>query len=361
MSKNNDITPLPSEPPPPPTLIIHNAVVQKIDCKGNSLGSPYYETREDDIQAYLTGIIRDVVNNTKSQAFKFAAEVCEVRGLIDELMTDNFRSSAIALGTRLLNCEVYVQRKMEKITTVREGSLLCAHFSLGNKEFITLIKIDHAGFLNETNLRKASGLPEKQRAQKCATFSVIEGELDPTIVISDSSTSITEYWWNAYLTLVALSSPERNTQAAFTAIEKLLKTKVQPKSQSDYWTLRNAFVSYFTTRPQCIFPDMIDEIIGGYTPNSSEIEISSLVTAAKQLPEKDKGFDTHFVIAPKIISARIKKQIKLAENVDLRITGKINNFENLFDTGNDGRKYLKIYSDEGYDAFHKEELTDDPQ
>ena len=357
----NDGSVVPASATPSAPLTIFNAVIQKVDCKGNVLGTPYYQTSEEDIRVYLTGLIRDLVKNTRSQSFKFANENCEVKELVSLLATDSFQLAAIELSQRLLGCEVVVQQKMTNFTSLREGSLLCAHFQLSDKEFVILVKIDHAGFLNETTLRKASGLPERQRAQKCATFSVVDGELDASVVISDSSPVITEYWWNAYLLLVALSSPERNTQAAFNAVEKLLKTKVQTKSPSDYWTLRNAVVSYFTTRPQCIFPDMIDEVIGGYVPDSDEIVISDLVEAAKLLPQKDKGFDTHFVIAPKIISAKIKKQIKLAENVDLRIMGKVNNFKDLFDTGNDGRKYLKIYSDEGYDAFHRKDDVDDTQ
>lgn len=342
-------------------LTIFNAVVQKIDCKGNILGAPYYETSEEDIRAYLTGIIRDVVKNARSQAFKFASENCVVKGLVDDLCTDKFKIAANQFGQRLLDCEVTVQEKMSGFTNLREGSLLCAHFDISGKTFVILVKIDHAGFLNEATLRKASGLPEKQRAQKCATFTLLDGEIEPTVVISDSSPAITEYWWNAFLTLTALSSPERNTLSAFSAVEKLLKSKVQPKSQSDYWTLRNAFVSYFTTRQQCIFPEMIDEIMGGYAADNDEIDIPKLVEAAKLLPQKDKGFDSHFNIVPKIISAKIKKQIKLAENVDLRIMGKINDLKSLFDTGYDGRKYLKIYSDEGYEAFHRKESLDDPE
>ncbi|WP_312245783.1 nucleoid-associated protein [Stutzerimonas nitrititolerans] len=347
--------------PEPAILQIYNAVVQKVDPKSNSLGEPYYETSAEDIRVYLTGLLRDLVKSPRSQNYKFAAEVCEVKDNIDKLLTKEFRSAALYLSGRLLGCEFFVQNKMRGFTELREGSLLCTHFGLAGKEYIILVKVDHADFLNEVTLRKASGLPEKQRAQKCATFTVVDGELEPTVVISDSSSVITEYWWNAYLTLVALSSPERNTLAAFNAVEKLLKSKVQSKSPSDYWTLRNAVVSYFTTRPQCIFPDMIDEVIGGYVPDNDEIVIADLVEAAKKLPEKDKGFDTHFVIVPKIISAKIKKQIKLAENVDLRIMGKVTNFKELFDTGNDGRKYLKIYSDEGYDAFHKKESFDDSE
>jgi hypothetical protein len=83
------------------------------------------------------------------------------------------------------------------------------------------------------------------------------------------------------------------------------------------------------------------------------LDMTKLVQEAKLLPTKYE-FDSHFAIVPHIISNKIKRQIRLAENLDLRINGEIENYEKMFATGDDnGRKYLKIYSSEGYDAFKK--------
>jgi hypothetical protein len=342
-------------------LTIFNAVVQKVDCKGQILGSPFYRTNEKDIKTYLTGVIRSVVNIPRSQRFQFCGKGFDSKSAIEILAGIAFKVEALELTKRLLECEIVVQKKIVGLSELREGSLLCAHFKLGEQESVMLVKIDHAGYLNELTLQRTSGLPEKQRAQKCATFSIVAGVADPTVVISDSNSTLTEYWWGSFLNLESLSSPRQNTLRAFKAVESLLKTKIEKKSPSDYWTLRNAFVSYFTTRPQCIFDEMIDDVMGGYSAHDSDLDMTKIIAEARELPKK-KDFDSHFSIAPDVISNKIKRQIRLGQNLDLRITGEISDFEKTFDTGDDdGRKYLKIYSDEGYAAFHKGDDYDDFQ
>ena len=342
-------------------LQIFNAVVQKVDCRGETLGTPFYKVNETDIREYLVGIIRSVVNISRSQRFQFCASGYDSKTAIQALTGSTFKEQAIAITQRLLECEIATQKKISGLNQLREGSLLCAHFRLGEGEFVILVKIDHAGYLDEITLQRTAGLPEKQRAQKCATFSVVSGDVDATVVISDSNNSLTEYWWGGFLNLESLSNPQQNTLRAFKAIESLLKTKVEKISKSDYWTLRNAFVSYFTTRPECIFDQMVDDIMGGYSAHDANLDMSKLLADAKELPVKKK-FDSHFSIAPDVINNKIKRQIRLGQNLDLRITGEISNFENTFDTGDDdGRKYLKIYSDEGYAAFNKGDGYDDIQ
>jgi len=338
---------------PKRAMVTHNSALQKVQLNDHSLGEPYYENNETDLRYYLTRLLEDIIDNTRSQTFKLD-DKSVVKELIEKLRGGEFNSAAVAITERLLSCEIEKQDQLGRFTKLRDGSLLCCHFTVNGEEHIVLVKVDHADFLNEATLMRSAGLPEKQRAQKCATFKVIDGQLDSIVVISDSSPLLTEYWWNAFLCLTQLSSPETNTLKSFLAVESLLKNRVQSKSKTDYWTLRNSLVGYYTTREQCSFPDMIDELFNGYKPDSQNVSMEALIAEAKDLPKKGKGFDTLFSIAPKIIKARIKRQINLAENVDLRITGEINDFAGMFDTGEDaGRKYLKIYSEQGYEAFHR--------
>lgn len=339
---------------PQEKLELYNTAIQKVDIPNAKLGDAIYKTSEEDIKKYLTGLIREILKHNRSQSFKLE-ENGEIGSLIAGLTTGDFQKNALALTGRLLNCEVDLQSELGKFTTIRSGSLFCSHFKLNESEFVLVVKIDHAGFLNEDTLKRVAGLPEKHRAQKCATFQFTDGQLDPTVIITDSSAAITEYWWSTYLSLTALSSPQLNTMKAFSAVERLLTSKVKSKSNSDYWNLRNALVGYFTTRGECSYSDMIHELFSSYEPDSVDISMGSLIKEAQLLPsKKDDGFDTHFTLVPSVINARIKRQIRLAPNVDLRINGQINDFDRMFSTGDDGRKFLKIYSDEGYSAFHRE-------
>ncbi|WP_162864076.1 nucleoid-associated protein [Pseudomonas viridiflava] len=355
--KVEDASPSDGNSQPVERLKIYNAVIQKVDIPNARVGDPFYRTSEADIKEYLTGLFKDILKHSRSQTFELQNSSV-VGALVAKLASVNFKTAAAEITKRLLDCEVKVQATLGNFTTVKSGSLLCAHFELDDNEFILVVKIDHAGFLNEDTLKRASGLPEKHRAQKCATFKVVGGVLEETAIVTDSAPSITEYWWNTYLTLTPLSTPEVNTVRAFTAIEGLLANKVKPKSKSDYWTLRNALVGYFTTREQCSYPDMVQELFGAYKPDNPELSMPELVAEANRLPSRRvDGFDTLFQLAPSVINAKIKRQIRLRHNVDLRITGEVTNIEKVFSTGEDSvGKYLKIYSDEGYAAFHR---TDD--
>lgn len=340
-------------------LEIYNAAIQKVDIPNNILGNPFYRTTEADIKHYLSGLIKDIVANKRSQNFKIDTDG-EVGKLVYGLTSADFQTNATKLTGKLLECEVKLQGDLGKFTTVRSGSLFCCHFKLKDEICVLIVKVDHADFLNEDTMIKAAGLPSKHRAQKCAIFRVTETGLSESVIIMDSSTSITEYWWQTYLTLTALSCPQINTLRAFTAVEELLANKVKPKSKSDYWTLRNALVGYFTTRPQCSYPDMVDELFGAYKPDSLDVSMPELITAANFFPtRKIDGFDTHFELTPSVINAKIKRQIKLSPNVDLRINGEVDDIKNFFATGiENGRKFLKIYSDEGYTAFNRKDGED---
>jgi hypothetical protein len=344
----------------PNQLKIFNAAIQKIDVHNQTLGDPFYRTAETDIKNYLTGLIDELLKNKRNQSFKIET-AGEVGKLVKGLSTTKFKEFSEGLSERLLNLEVNVQTQLGKFTTLRSGSLFCCHFQLDEKACLLIVKVDHADFINETTFIKDTGLPAKHRAQKCAIFELINGALAETVIIIDSAPAVTEYWWKDFLTLTALSSPQINTLRAFTAVEGLLAAKVKPKSKSDYWTLRNALVGYFTTRPQCSYPDMVNELFSAYKPDNPDVSMPEFIVAANLLPSKKiDGFDTHFDLTPSVINAKIKRQIKLSHNVDLRITGEVEDIKNFFSTGEEnGRKFLKIYSEEGYNAFNRKESDDD--
>lgn len=334
-------------------LSLLNASIHKIDINQQDVSLPFADMSKEDLKKYIENVISEVVKSPKSQKFKFDDEFSKIPEIIKSLVTEDFTSNSTLIARKLHTCEIAAQLKYKAITELREGSLLCAHLILDSQEFMLMVKIDHANFLDDIQYTKTTGLPEKQRAQKTATIEIISGELDTTVIISDSGTKITEYWWKDFLNLLPLSSAEKNTEKAFRALEALLIRKLKDKSQCDFWTLRNAAVSYFTTRQNCIFPDMIDELLDGFEPDDKTLKLGKLKEDAKKLPES-KDFDSHFVIVKSVIKARIKKQIRLAENLELQIKGEIPGYDKLFSTGEDTTgKFLKIYSDTGYEVFHK--------
>lgn len=340
-------------------LTITSINIHKIDIQNNQVSKPYNELTNREIKSYVEEIIFEVIKSNRTQSYKFDEKYSKLPEVIKSLSTESFDSSSTDLAAKLLSCEVAAQERYKSITEIRKGSLLSVHFEAISREFLLLVKIDHASFFDETEYTKKTGLPEKQRAQKSALFELISGELNPTVIVSDSSQKITDYWYRDFLSLIPLSSNEKNTEDAFKAVETLLTRKLSKRSPSDYWTLRNATVSYFATRSECIFPEMINELFSGFEPDDKTINIQEIISEALELPGK-KGFDSHFSIIKNVIKARVKKQIRLAENLELQIKGEIPDYDRVFSTGEDGSgKYLKIYSEHGYQEFKRNRESQD--
>ncbi|ASV35971.1 hypothetical protein CI807_07165 [Pseudomonas sp. NS1(2017)] len=338
----------------PQVIKILNTSIFEISLENDRLSAPYKNPKKEEIQTYIKELASGILKNHKGQEHRFSSENCEMSTLSKKLTTSNFDVASRQTAERLHRVERITQEKLKKITTLRKGSLLQSHIELYDEIYVLFFKIDHAGFLDE-NFDWKVGLPEKQIAQKSAILKISDSIIEQ-IWVGDSNAKISEYWWRDFLELVPLSSPETNTKSAFIAIEKLLISAVKKLSNSDFWTLRNAIVSYFRTSQHFQIKALIDQTLTSYTPDSSEVNMQKLIADVNALPEKS-AFDPQFEIAPNIIKAKIKKQIVLAENLELRITGEIKNHDETFDTGedDDGRKFLKIYSEEGYNEFHKQE------
>ncbi|RZI21165.1 hypothetical protein EUX53_17480 [Pseudomonas orientalis] len=353
-AENTNIAEGTDEEPTPAIINILNTSIFEISLEKTQLSAPYKNPKKKEIQTYIKELAGSMLKNHKGQEHRFVSERCEMSTLSNKLITSNFESASRQTAERLHRVERATQEKLQKITTLRKGSLLQSHIELYDETYILFFKIDHAGFLDE-NFDWKVGLPEKQIAQKSAILKVSDSIIEQ-IWVGDSNAKISEYWWRDFLELVPLSSPETNTKSAFVAIEKLLISTVKKVSNSDYWTLRNALVSYFRTNQNFQIQSLVDQAFTSYTPDSSEINMQKLIADISALPTKSR-FDPQFEIAPNIIKAKIKKQINLADNLELRITGEIKNHDETFDTGEDadGRKFLKIYSEEGYNEFHKQD------
>lgn len=339
---------------PPIAVAILNTEIYEIDISKDDLLDPYSNPNKPEITNFIKELARDVLETHKGQGHKFSSETCEISNLIKALTSKNFKQASRSVAKRLHRIEKKSQQKLKNFTTLRKGSLLQSHIVISDETYLIFFKIDHAGFLDE-NFDWKLGLPEKQRAQKSVIFKIENLDVDQ-IWVGDTNAKISEYWRDEFLELTALSTPEQNTKQAFDALDKLLSQDVKPTSNSDYWTLRNAIVSYFRTNESCIFNNLIDSILTTYQPDSSELKIKDLIEKSKKLPEK-YNFDQQFNIAASAIKAKIKKQINLTTNLELRITGEIPNYEKVFhaDEEADGRKFLKIYSEAGYNEFHKED------
>jgi hypothetical protein len=218
-----------------------------------------------------------------------------------------------------------------------------------------IIKIDNSEYLDEDNLDLKSGLPtSKSRLQKAAVITFTPEHTVDEVIVSDSKSTITAYWYLSFLMAEQLQDSETNTKNAFYAIDNLLTKEVKKVSPVDYWFLRNEILNHFRNEDSLAYDELVDKV-KAHKPETDEFKekFESFVDKFENLPTKaPKPFDTQFDLVPTAIKARISKKVFLDINFELRINGEIDDLKSrIFAEQDDKGKFIKIYSDKGYDEF----------
>jgi hypothetical protein len=100
--------------------------------------------------------------------------------------------------------------------------------------------------------------------------------------------------------------------------------------------------------------DFIDNAIGNYLPFDSELDMTVLKSKITELPTKQRSqFDNQFNIIKQKIKARFHDTVRLTDQIDLRIKEDYPENTIVSEIGDDGLKYVKIKSEEGYKYFKK--------
>ncbi len=319
---------------------------QKLTLTGSTTG----------LEAYAELVLKELLTSERSRNYQFTDmdELVPSQLLrFDGMTTAEWLESAHKIAKKLHSVEESVQQRIKHINDVSSGGLLQLKIIHDNTLKYAVVKIDENDFLDEQTLELKSGLPAKTRIQKAALAS-ISGNSITELVLIDSKAKITEYWYLHFLVAKELNSSESNTLNAFSAIDHFLVTEVKKKSPADYFHLRNEVVCYFRNEDGFAFDEIVD-IFSKQKVENNELksEFPELIEKFKSLPnKKTKPFDTQFDIKPDVIKARIRRTIVLDTNFELRLNGEVDDIRNkIIPEKDSGGKYLKIYSDTGYDTF----------
>jgi hypothetical protein len=278
-------------------------------------------------------------------------------------------SKKIAL--RLLEKEQTVQKRILRLNQkVQRGGLIISHFENNGENFICIIKVHYIDFYEESTFEENTGLPKKDVVLKTCINKLDNNQLSNNFYLSDSTKTKGEegarFWWDDFLELKTQFTDKDNTKKSFEKFDELLKKDFYNENKEDYWYLRNNLVSYYQTEEQFKINDLIDRTMGNLDLNilenkdqdEKDIYENKLKEKFQSLSHNKNGkrlFDTEFIIDSKEIKARIKRKIPLIPNVNLEINGKIENIKNAIITGKDEsqnqRKFIKIYTENGYDTF----------
>ena len=158
-----------------------------------------------------------------------------------------------------------------------------------------------------------------------------------------------KYWHNDFLEVVEQHSDAKNTKTAFEAIDSVLKRKVKKHSERDYFLLRNTLIQRMKI-PQLIkYDEFIRGLIVGYVPDERELDMDSILQKLLDLPDAPHdGFDREFTSVPEEIKARRRTFYPLVSNLELSLSGDIENAKQTIvaETDPQGTNYLKIRCDD---------------
>ena len=217
------------------------------------------------------------------------------------------------------------------------------------------IKADYDEYIMAGSGDDGKGLPKNRKIFKSCVFFAkkVDGDYEVYKIMShdeNSSSSDAAYWYRDFLDLQELTSDEKNSVTSFNAVKKELLNSIKKKHKKDYMYLRNQIIAYFRSEGEFDIDHFANVIIGSYVPFDQTLDINDLKTKCSKLPEK-YHFDKKFTKKPEVIKDKFKDSIILTQDLELKIKQDIQDIEKVISCGTDqgDKKYIKIYSEEGYD------------
>ena len=294
--------------------------------------------------------------------------ITNIKGMIETDDSQTRVDFGESIARRLLNKEKDVQTRIAQLDQdVQKGGLILTCFEQDSVKYCAVVKIHYIDFYEENTFEEQRGLPKKHVILKTSICKISGNIIDDDFFLSDSTKpkgqGAAKFWWDDFLELAPLINDTDNTKKAFTKVDELLKNEFK-EDLASYWYFRNNLVSYLRSEEQFVFNTMIERTTGSLDieplDGKDEAEIEEFKQAferkirAVQVKNGERQFDTEFTIDKKEVKARVKRTISLLTNVDLNIKGEIPDFKNKIIPGVDGgKKYLKIYTDKGYNEFKK--------
>ncbi|WP_242170086.1 MULTISPECIES: hypothetical protein [unclassified Pseudomonas] len=107
----------------PKIINILNTSIFEISLEKDQLSDPYKNPKKIEIQTYIKELAAGMLKNHKGQEHRFASEHCEMSTLSKQLTTSSFDIASRQTAERLHRVERTTQEKLQKITTLRKGSL----------------------------------------------------------------------------------------------------------------------------------------------------------------------------------------------------------------------------------------------
>ncbi|GGB22860.1 nucleoid-associated protein [Mucilaginibacter rubeus] len=336
-------------------LILLNTSIFKIDLKGNTVSETALTAEDTDFYKYIRSSINEVSLAPGGRKFKLRSTNTEVVSTMLPIAINPVGTSfGQTIPNRLLREEIAVQDRVARMgIEVHEGLLIISVIEDRGVKKIVLCKVEDIQYIDKVDLKLNSGYPIRRKIFRSAQFHLSQVDLVENIVVHDLNSKGATYWWDDFLEIDQFWDDIYNTKTAFNIIDSKVLSKLKKESPADHTYLRNATIRFFRTNQEFTIEKLIEACFDNYEAvNATKVDIDKIKESIRKLPEKH-SFDERFNLKPSEITAKIKYSINLTENIDLVIKDEINIESTITPELHNNRKYIKIRSDAGYDAFKK--------
>ncbi len=274
------------------------------------------------------------------------------------LLTTNYIGNESEVNDKiadlLLSCENKYNESKGSFNKIRKGSLLISRFIQDGSKFILIAKIDVENFFEAKNFKLVSGLPQEKGIFKTCLIECKDSSISNDIFLSDKNASISKFWWNDFVQSKFIRDSIENTTQAFNRIQSAL-TVVNKVSEVDFSILKGNLNAYFTTAKNFNVKEMIDRVVGSYVPESESVDTSVIKKDLEKVCASGK-FDTSFEIDISPIKSKIRRIIKIDDDIELKIkSGDVNK---IFHLNHKGSNYIAVKALSGYGNFKRLDIDE---
>lgn len=311
------------------------------------------EYSTDDLKEYLENLLNDIFRNPNQRRFKFKTNTTEFKTATDLLLNDDFNEGAEIISQRLFSEEVKAQKRIKHLKhEIPAGIFLISIVSSNNSKKIVLAKADQTEFLDEQDFEKHQGLPMKRKIFKASVLDLDENDSVSSIYIHDTSTPMSKYWWEAFQELEQVQNDRQNTINALDKIDSIIKRTLRRTFKADYLQIRNSFLTYMRNQEEFKIDDYISQNISNYLPVEEDFPKEKIIRQLNKLVDKGVIDNRFTIIKEEITKRRVTEKIQLTDKIDLILNQEITNIKHFIEADTiEGRKFIRIFSDEGFEHF----------
>lgn len=358
------------------------------------------ENEIKDVIEFADTTIDEATKLTKVRNYYFKSESTEVVSQIKDALhmligSDTYTESDIISKLKVIS-ERYsdVEHRVIQKSNVNKPSPSNLFYVLSqtssndqtNNFIFFIAKIEKSEFLHSGNdaFKLLKGLPHRtdgkksEKNWKTATIHISAQSVDEEIsnlevdkvVISDTNSRISTYWYSSFLETTEVTDDEKNTLEAYKEIRRMITSLNREKDrtanrQADVNHFINQLNGYFLNSEEFNYEDMVTSVFGtSYTPVCSTLNMANVHTKVENALKDATKFDNNFSIIKSVVKDKVKQTYKVSDKIEIRINKHVDGIRDIISSEKDelGNPYIKIKvestSSEAYKNFINNEQSD---